>query len=328
MSLKKSLLSGDIFNQPELKSCREGHAEALLELGKKDPRVVALTADVSPSTYYCDFGAAFPGRLIECGVAEQNMMSVAAGLALSGKIPFVGGYAVFSPGRNWDQLRVSVCYTKANVKLVGSHAGINVGPDGATHQALEDLAITRVLPNLIVIAPADYHQTKKATIAAYEHVGPVYIRFGREKTPVITTPASPFKIGQAEVLRPGKQVSIIAIGPQVYDALLAARMLKDRHNISAEVIDASTLKPLDKKTILNSVKKTRVAVTVEDHQQIGGLGGALAELLAKEYPAPMEMVGVDDSFGESGGAKELFKKYHLTAADIAKAAVKAIGRKK
>lgn len=327
MFFKKFPLSENIFNQPELKSCREGHAEALLELGKKDDKVVALTADVSPSTYYGSFGAVFPKRFIECGVAEQNMLGVAVGLALSGKIPFVSGYAVFSPGRNWDQLRVSVCYTKANVKLVGSHAGINVGPDGATHQALEDLAITRVLPNLTVIAPADYYQTKKATIAAYEHVGPVYIRFGREKTPVITTPASLFKIGQAVVLWPGKQVSIIGIGPLVYDALLAARILKDRHNISAEVIDARTLKPLDKKTILSSVKKTRAVVTVEDHQQIGGLGGAVAELLAKEYPAPMEFVGVDDCFGESGSSKELFKKYNLTAADIVKAAVKVVKRK-
>lgn len=327
MFFKKSLLSENIFKQPELKSCREGHAEALLELGKKDPRVVALTADVSPSTYYGSFGAAFPERFIECGVAEQNMLGVAAGLALSGKIPFVSGYAVFSPGRNWDQLRVSVCYTKANVKLVGSHAGINVGPDGATHQALEDLAITRVLPSLTVLAPCDYFQSYQATLAMAEYVGPVYMRFGREKTSVITMPEAPFKIGESAVLWPGKQVSIIAIGPSVYDALLAARMLKDRHNISAEVIDGRTLKPLDKKTLLDSVKKTRAVVSVEDHQQIGGLGGAMAELLAKEYPAPMEFVGVDDSFGESGSSQELFKKYHLTAADIVKAAVRAVKRK-
>ncbi|MEK7508695.1 MAG: transketolase family protein [Patescibacteria group bacterium] len=309
-----------------LKSCREAHADALVELGKKDKKVMALTADVSPSTYYNKFAKEFPERFIECGVAEQNMMGVAAGLALSGKIPFLASYAVFSPGRNWDQLRVSVCYTKANVKIIGAHTGITVGPDGATHQALEDLAITRVLPNLIVLAPCDYEETYKATIAAYKHQGPVYIRFGREKTPILTDKKTPFKIGQANVLVAGRDVTIIGCGALLNEALAAAKELKSK-KISVEVINCHTIKPLDKKTILTSVKKTQAVVVVEEHQITGGLGGAVAEMLAQNYPVPMEMIGVQDAFGESGEAEELLAKYHLKAKDIVVAIKKVLVRK-
>lgn len=307
-------------------SCREAHADALVELGKKDKNVVALTADVSPSTYYNKFAKEFPERFVECGVAEQNMMGAAAGLALAGKIPFLASYAVFSPGRNWDQLRVSVCYTKANVKIIGAHTGITVGPDGATHQALEDLAITRVLPNLIVIAPCDYEETYKATLAAYKHKGPVYIRFGREKTPVLTDKKTPFKIGQANILEPGRDVTIIGCGPLLYEALAAAKELKKK-KILAEVINCHTIKPLDKKTILASVKKTKAVVVVEEHQITGGLGGAVAEMLAANCPVPLEFVGIQDTFGESGEADELLEKYHLKAIDIIGAINKVIKKK-
>lgn len=307
----------------ELKMCREGHADGLVELGKRDKKVVALTADVSPSTYYNKFAKLFPERLIECGVAEQNMMGVAAGLALSGKIPFLAGFAAFSPGRNWEQLRVSVCYTKANVKIAGSHAGLNVGPDGASHQALEDIAITRVLPNLTVIIPCDYEETRKATLAAHKHQGPVYIRFGRVKTPVITSKKTPFKIGRAEILREGKDVAIIACGPLLYEALLAAEELKKK-KIKARVINCHTIKPLDEKTIIQAAKDCQALITVEEHQVAGGLGSAVAECLAKNYPVPMEMIGVRDQWGQSGEALELLEHYRLTAPWIVKAAVKVI----
>ncbi len=318
-------MSNQVQNS-NFKSCREAHADALVELGKKDKKVVALTADVSPSTYYNKFAKEFPERFIECGVAEQNMMGVAAGLALSGKIPFLASYAVFSPGRNWDQLRVSVCYTKANVKIIGAHTGITVGPDGATHQALEDLAITRVLPNLVVLVPCDYEETYKATIAAYKHQGPVYIRFGREKTQVLTDKKMPFKIGQANILESGCDVTIIGCGPLLSEALAAAKELKKK-KISVEVINCHTIKPLDKKTLLASVKKTKAVVVVEEHQVMGGLGSAVAEMLAQNYPTPMEFIGIQDTFGESGEAEELLQKYHLKAKDIIGAINKVIKRK-
>lgn len=314
-----------LFSHPELKSTRQGHADALLELGKKDRRVVALTADVSPSTHYDKFAAAFPERFIECGVAEQNMMGVATGLALSGKIPFLASFAAFSPGRNWEQLRVSVCYTKANVKIVATHAGLSVGEDGASHQALEDIALTRVLPNLIVIVPCDYEEAKKATLAAAKIKGPVYLRLGRPKTQVITMTKTAFKIGRAEIFQQGKDLTIIACGPLLCEALLAARELAKK-KISAEVINCHTIKPLDRKTLLQSIKKTGRVITVEDHQIYGGLGSAIAELTAQNYPVPIEFVGVRDSFGESGTAEELLKKYHLNARDIIEAAKSILGR--
>lgn len=306
---------------------RAGFGEALLALGKSDPRVVALCADLTDSTKVQAFAEAYPERFIEMGVAEQNMMGVAAGLALAGKVPFAASYAAFNPGRNWDQLRVSVCYSEANVKVIGAHAGISVGPDGATHQALEDVAITRALPNLTVIVPTDIEEARKAVTAAAAHVGPVYIRFGRSEVPTVTVPATPFAIGKANLLREGRHLTICANGPLVYEALLAAEKLAERR-VEAEVIAVPTVKPLDAETILASVKKTGRVVTAEEAQVTGGLGGAVAELLGERLPAPLRRIGVRDTFGESGTADELMNKYGLRAADILKAADELLGRRR
>jgi transketolase len=304
---------------------RNGYGDGLLALGKTNDRVVVLTGDLSESTRAEGFQKAYPERFIECGVAEQNMMGVAAGLALAGKIPFVSSYAVFSPGRSWDQLRVSVCYGRANVKIAGAHTGLSVGPDGATHQALEDIAITRVLPDLIVVVPCDAEETKKCTIASAKISGPVYFRFARAATPVITLPKTPFLIGKHEVFREGKDVTIAACGPLLYDALMAAKTLEAK-GISAEVLNCHTIKPFDAETLVRSVRKTGCCVTVEDHQITGGLFGAVSETLARHLPAPIEPIGMPDSFGESGEPGELLRIYGMTSDDIVKAAMKAIKR--
>jgi len=307
----------------DLKACRDGFGGALLELGKKNKDMVVVSADLAESTKCLEFGEKYPGRFFEVGVAEQNMAGVAAGLALEGLTPFMCSFAVFSPGRNWEQIRISICYNKANVKIVSSHAGLNVGEDGATHQALEDIALMRVLPNMTVIAPCDYEETKKAVLVAAKIKGPVYIRYGREKTPVITTKQSKFKIGKAEILRQGKEVTIIACGPMVFEALQAAEELA-KQKISAEVINCHTIKPLDKATIIKSAKKTGKVVTVEEHQVNGGLGSAVAEVLAQNYPVPMKIIGMPDKFGESGTAKQLLNKYRLNSKVIVDAAFKII----
>jgi len=304
---------------------RNGYGDGLLALGKTNARVVVLTGDLSESTRAEGFEKAYPERFIECGVAEQNMMGVAAGLALAGKIPFVSSYAVFSPGRSWDQLRVSVCYSKSNVKIAGAHTGLSVGPDGATHQALEDIAITRVLPDLTVIVPCDAEETKKCTIAAATMQGPVYFRFARSATPVITLPRTPFTIGKHEIFREGKDVTIAACGPLVHDALMAAKTLEEK-GISAEVINCHTIKPFDVETLVRSVKKTGCCVTVEDHQIIGGLFGAVSETLAQHYPTPIEPIGMPNTFGQSGEPNELLRAYHMTTDDIVKAAQKVVKR--
>ncbi|MEX0621868.1 MAG: transketolase family protein [Candidatus Woykebacteria bacterium] len=306
---------------------RDGYGEGLVALGEKDPNVVVLTGDLSASTRANKFEEKFPERFIEVGVAEQNMMGIAAGLALSGKIPFVSSYAVFVPGRCWDQLRVSVCYSKANVKVAGAHSGISVGPDGATHQALEDIASVRVLPNIVVEVPCDSIEAKKTTIAIGEHRGPAYFRFGREKTPVITSEDTPFKIGKAEVFRDGMDVTIIACGPLVYQSLVAAKEL-EKDGISAEVINNHTIKPIDKLTIASGAKKTGAVVTVEEHQINGGLGGAVAEVLAENFPAPMERIGMTDTFGESGAPEELLEKYGMSVKKIKEAARTVVKRKR
>ncbi len=311
----------------EQKPTRDGYGEGLIELGKKNPNVVVLCADLTDSTRSGMFRKEFPDRFIEVGIAEQNMMGLAAGLALVGKIPFVSTYSVFCPGRNWDQLRISVAYNKANVKLTGAHAGVSVGQDGATHQGLEDIAIVRCLPNMTVIAPCDAVETRKATIAAGEMDGPVYLRFAREATAVFTTEKTPFKVGQANVLQEGKDVAIIACGPTVYEALLVARDL-EKDGLSVAVVDNHTVKPIDKKTLLEVAKKTGAVVTAEDHQVMGGMGSAVAELLAKNHPVPIEMIGVQDRFGESGAPEELMKEFHLSAEDIKEAVKKVISRKK
>ena len=305
---------------------RNGYGDALLELGETNPDVMVLTGDLAESTRVLEFSKKYPERFIECGVAEQNMMGVAAGLAQADKIPFVSSYAVFVPGRNWDQLRISVCYSRANVKVAGAHSGISVGPDGATHQGLEDLAITRVLPGLIVLAPCDYEETRKCTLAAAKIKGPCYFRFTREKTPIITTKETPFEIGKANLCTEGKDVTITACGPLLYEALLAARELEAK-GISAEVINCHTLKPFDRETIIKSVKKTGCCVSVEEHQITGGLYGAVAETLGMAYPVPIEAVGMPDSFGESGEPDELLVKYGMKAKNIIEAAQKAIKRK-
>jgi len=314
--------------KPELISTRDGYGKGLVELGKQNPHVVVLSADLTDSTRASYFKDKFPKRFIEVGIAEQNMMGIAAGMALSGKIPFVSSYAVFSPGRNWEQLRISVCYQKTNVKIAGSHTGISIGPDGATHQGLEDIAITRCLPNLVVLAPCDSIQTKKATIAAANYPGPVYLRFTKQKTPVFTTENTQFEIGKAQVLQEGKDVTIIACGPLVYQALMTAKDL-EKEKISVEVINNHTIKPLDTATILKSVQKTHCLVTVEDHQIMGGMGSAVIESLTQTYAAPVtEMIGINDSFGESGKSKELMKKYHLDKNSIIKAVKKTLARKR
>ena len=323
MTLAKNLYQKDKLEQ---KPTRDGYGHGLVELGKKNKNVVVLGADLTGSTR-CDwFRDEFPERFIQVGIAEQNMMGIAAGLSLVGKVPFASTYSVFCPGRNWDQIRISVAYNKANVKFTGAHAGISVGPDGATHQGLEDIAITRCLPNMIVLAPCDMIETQKATIAAGQINGPVYLRFAREATPIFTTKETPFRIGQAEVFRKGKDVTVIACGPLVYEALLAAEELS-KQGIDVRVINNPSIKPIDEEKIIEAAEQTGAIVTGEDHQVMGGLGSAVAEVLGKNHPVPMEMVGVQDRFGESGQQDELMEKFGLTADDIKKAVKKVLKRK-
>ncbi len=293
---------------------RDGFGEGLVEAARKNPNIVGLCADLTESTRMEGFRKEFPERFIEMGVAEQNLVTVASGLAHVGKIPFVTSYGAFSPGRCWEQIRTTICYNDNPVKIIGAHTGISVGPDGATHQMLEDIAIMRALPNMVVMAPCDSVETKKATMAAAINGKPTYIRFGREKTPVMTTERTPFNIGKAQVFREGRGVTIVACGTVVYEALLAAL------EVDGELINCTTIKPLDGETILASVKKTGRVVTVEEHQITGGLGGAVAEFLMERYPVPMRRVGVRDRFGESGETDELLTKFGLKAKDIIRAA--------
>lgn len=303
---------------------RNGYGEGLVELGKKNKDVVVLCADISDSTRSGMFRDAFPERFIETGIAEQNMIGLAVGLALSGKIPFVSTYAVFCPGVNWSQIRVLVGQNNANVKFTGAHAGVSVGPDGMSHQALEDIAIMRCLPGMVVLAPSDSVETKKATLAAAKYKGPVYLRFAREATPVFTTLKTPFQIGKAEVFREGKDATIIACGPLVYNALIAAEKLKD---ISVRVINNHTIKPMDEETIIKAAKETGAVVTVEEHQVMGGMGSAVAEVLSKNYPVPIEMVGIQDRWGESGQPEELIEHFGLGTKSIINAVKKVLNRK-
>lgn len=305
---------------------RNGYGEGLMSLGETDQNVVVLTADLRDSVKAGDFAKKYPDRFVECGVAEQNMMGMAAGLALTGKTAFVSSYAVFSPGRSWDQLRISVCYSEANVKVVGAHTGVSVGPDGATHQALEDIAITRVLPNLTVVVPVDSLEARKATIALGRIKGPAYLRLTREKTPVITTEESAFEIGKAIILRDGTDVVIIGSGPVVYNGMLAAIQL-EKEGISVMVINNHTIKPIDAETIVAAAKKCGAVVTLEEHQVMGGVGSAVCEVLAKNYPVPVEMVGMQDHFGESGEPDELIEKFGMGVENIKTAIESVIGRK-
>jgi len=311
----------------EMLLSRQGWADTLIELGEKDPRIVVLDADLAKSTLTCQFKDKFPKRFFDMGIAEQNMVNVAGGLSLTGLIPFVTTYGVFVSGRAWEQIRTSICYGNLNVKFGGAHGGISVGPDGATHQALEEITIMRVLPGMTVIVPADFYETKKAVRAAVEINGPVYIRFGREKTPVVTTSETPFVVGKAITMKEGKDVSIIACGPMVAEALDAAEEL-DKKGISAEVVNLHTIKPIDKEALVATAKKTGCVVTAEEHQLAGGMGSAVAEVLAQNFPVPMEMVGINDTFGESGQPRELMEKYGITSKQIFEKALKVIERKK
>lgn len=320
--LSKNIFSKDVPQTPT----RHGYGDGVVLAGEKNKNIVVLCCDLTESTRSHLFKAKFPERFIEMGIAEQSMASVAAGMAVCCKVPFISSYAMFSPGRNWEQIRTTIAYNDANVKIVGAHAGVSVGPDGATHQAIEDMAIMRAMPNIVVVAPCDYEEAKKATQAIAEIVGPCYIRLGREATPVFTTAATPFKIGRAEVFRDGGDATIVACGPLVYQALLAAEKLA-AEKISVRVINNHTIKPLDSATLLKAAKETGAFVTVEEHQKNGGLGGAVCELLAENYPIPVLRVGVADRFGESGPAEVLLEKFGLTASSIIKAVKKVLKRK-
>lgn len=316
-------LNADLFTDKMVyEPNRKGFGEGLVEAGKLDQSVVALTADLEESTQVEPFAKTYPERFIEVGVAEQNLVTVASGLAAVGKKPFVTSYASFSPGRNWEQIRTTICLNNQNVKIVGCHAGVSVGPDGATHQMLEDIALMRVLPNMTVVVPCDSIEASKATVALAATKSPGYIRLAREKTAIITHAETPFEIGKALVVREGSDVTILACGPLLYEALKAAEELQKKQ-INVEVINVATIKPLDADTIIRSVRKTKRAITVEEGQVIGGLGGAVAELLAEAFPAPLIRVGVDNRFGQSGTIEELWKEYRLDSSAIIKQ-VKAV----
>ncbi len=309
----------------DFKDTRSGFGVGLLEAGRNNADVMALCADVTGSLKMNDFQKEFPDRFIQVGIAEANMIGISAGLALSGKIPVAGGFAGFVSGRVYDQIRVSVAYSNLNVKIAAAHAGISVGEDGATHQMLEDLGMMKMLPNMVVINTCDFNQTKMATLAAIEYNGPVYLRFGRPSVPNFTPENLPFIIGKANKLQEGNDVTIFATGHLVYPALEAAYILFQK-GISAEVINIHTIKPLDNEAVLASVRKTKCVVTAEEHMLNGGLGDSISQLLAMNYPAPVEMVAINDTFGESGTSSELMIKYGLDSAHIVNAAEKVIGR--
>lgn len=325
----KAKVSKKIFDKSlEQIPTRDGYGKGLVEAGKKDKKVVALCADLTESTRTEDFKKEFPDRFIEVGVAEQALATLASGMANYGKIPFISSYAAFSPGRNWEQIRTTIALNNVPVKIAGAHAGISVGPDGATHQALEDIALMRAMPNMVVIAPCDAIEAKKATFEAAFNAKPTYLRFAREKTPVFTTDNTPFKIGRAEIFWESKnpQVAIIGCGPLVYEALLAARDL-DKNGVGSMVINCHTVNPIDKDTIIKTARLTGAIVSVEEHQINGGLGSAIAEVLTRNYPVPMEFVGMPNHFGESGTPVELLEKWGMKANNITEAAKKVIRRK-
>lgn len=323
LKLNTKIFDADV----EQKATRTGYGEGLVELGEKNPNVVVLTADLSESTKTEEFEKKFPERFFECGVAEQNMAAIAAGLGITGKIPFISSYATFSPGKNWETIRTTIIYNNSNVKIAGHHSGIVTGPDGATHQATEDIAITRAWPNITVIVPCDASQARKATVRAAEIDGPVYLRFTRDKTPVITTNETNFD-DKVQVFweSANPQTVIFATGHILYNALLAANEL-DTEGIEVLVANVSTIKPIDEKTIIDLSKKTGAVVTVEDHQVMGGLGGAIAETLGKGNPTPIEFIGLQDTFAESATPKELMQKYGMDKNAIKEAVKKVITRK-
>ena len=322
--LNPNIWNDDVEQVPN----RNGFGDGLKEAGERYPNVVALCADLTESTRIDTFKEAFPDRYFEMGVMEQSMASVASGMAAMGKIPFIASYAMFSPGRNWEQVRTTIAYNNTNVKIIGSHAGVSVGPDGATHQAIEDVAIMRVVPRMTVIAPCDAHEAKRATIAAAEHEGPVYIRLAREKTPIVTTLESPFTIGKAEIYvmrnpKHQKKVGIIASGTITHHALCAAKRL-DEEGIGASVMNVATIKPLDEEAIRSFAKDHDFIITVEEHQIAGGLGGAVSEYLSEVHPTKIIRIGVRDQFGQSGTPEELISYYGIDKAAIVAAAKKEL----
>ncbi|MCA9353937.1 MAG: transketolase family protein [Candidatus Kaiserbacteria bacterium] len=318
--LQPNLSNGEVERTPT----RHGYGEGLLEAGKRDERVVALCCDLTESTQTHHFANAFPNRFVQVGIAEQSMASVASGMAAMGKIPFIASYAMFSPGRSWEQIRTTICYNNSNVKVVGAHAGVSVGPDGATHQAIEDMAIMRVIPNMVVIAPADVHEARKATLAAAKYDGPVYFRLGRSATPVVTTPESPFEIGKAERMYSRdeaheQKVGIVVTGSLLYNAIMAAKELNE-NGIGASVLHMATIKPLDGDVLVEFAAEHGALVTVEEHQITGGLGSAVAEHLAECCPTKLARVGVKDRFGESGEPDELISHFGMDVPAIVEAA--------
>lgn len=312
LKLNTKMFDKDIEQVP----IRQGFGEGLLMAGEKNLQVVGLCADLTESTKMNLFADKFPNRFIQVGVAEQNLASVASGLAAMGKIPFISSYAMFSPGRNWEQIRTTICYNNRPVKIAGSHAGISVGPDGGTHQAIEDIAIIRVIPRMVVLSPCDAIEARKATLASVDTGTPVYLRLAREKTPVMTTGETPFEIGKAQIFWKSEspKVGIIATGALLHKALLAAKELEKK--IEVEVMNLSTIKSLDEKAIIELAKKARRIVTVEEHQIRGGMGSAVAECLAKNFPVPIEFIGVDDQFGQSGTPDELIEHYGMGTKSI------------
>ncbi len=316
----------ELIEATDKKDTRSGFGEGLVELGENDPNVVALAADLAGSLKMTGFAERFPERFFQVGVAEANMMGIAAGLTIGGKIPFTGSFANFSTGRVYDQIRQSIAYSQKNVKICASHCGLTLGEDGATHQILEDIGLMRMLPHMTVISPCDFHETRAATLAIAEHQGPVYLRFGRPKMPVFTPADQKFEIGKARVLYEGSDVTILATGHLVWKGVEAAKELA-QEGISAELINISTIKPLDTSTILDSVSKTGCVVTAEEHQIHGGLGDAVAHTLSQYDPHPQEFVAVQDRFGESGKPQELMSKYGIDTPDVVKAAQKAVKRK-
>jgi len=321
-------LAENVFDKPGMASTREGFGKGVVEAGKADERVVVLTADLAESTQAHHFQSAFPERFVQVGVAEQNLATVAAGMANYGKIPFITSYAAFNPGRNWEQIRTTIALNDVPVIVCGMHAGVSVGPDGATHQALEDIAMMRAIPKFTVISACDSEEGRKATIAAAKLGSPVYMRWGREKSPIMTTVNTPFEIGKAIEFWRGKkpQVAIFGTGPFVHNVLLAAREL-EKENISVVVVNVHTIKPLDEKKIVELARECGAVVTVEEHQVHGGLGGAIAETLAREFPVPMEFVGMQDKFGQSGTAAELIEHYGMGVKNIVEAVKKSLGRR-
>lgn len=311
----------------ETKATRFGYSDGLLELLNSKKNIMVLDADLSKSTTTNRIKEAYPEHFVNVGIAEQNMLGIAAGLSLGGFVSYVSTYGVFVAGRAFDQIRTTICYSKLNVKIGGAHGGISVGPDGATHQALEEIAMMRAIPEMKVIVPCDVHQTKKATIASYSIPGPVYIRFGREPVPIITEENTPFEFGKAQCFRHGKDISLFACGVMVHESLVAAEEL-EKEGISATVVNFHTIKPLDQEAIIRYASETGAVVTSEEHQLFGGFGSAIAEVLVQHHPVPVEMIGIEDSFGESGSPDQLMEAYHLTSRDIYQKAKMVLARKR